>query len=74
MLFQGVDGLLGAHGDDGLEAFVVECNADYVADALASFGMHDRLMRQYRNSDRKYLLHIVKAVQAEFAARAAGRE
>lgn len=62
----------GAHGDEGLEVFVTACDADYIADGLASLGLHDRLMRQYRGSDRNYLLRIVRALQAEFAARAAG--
>lgn len=64
----------GAHGDDGLESFVMDCNDTYVVDNLRWGTDRDKLLKQYRNHDRDYLVEIVKAIKSEFAARAAGGE
>ncbi len=51
----------GAMGDRTVEQFVAACGEGYVADNLEN-DQH-RMLKQYRGTDRNYLLRIVRAVQ-----------
>lgn len=56
----------GSHGDQPVESFVTQCNAEYVADNLA-WGWNGLLLKRREKTELEYLLRIVKAIQAEFS-------
>ena len=57
----------GSHGERGVEAFVIGCNAEYLADNL-TWGNNGRLTKKYEKHGLTYLRRIAKAIQAEFLA------
>lgn len=61
----------GSHDSDGLESFVASVSADYVADSLI-WGLNGTIAPRVMNFERKYLLQIVGAIQAEFSKQAGG--
>lgn len=52
----------GSHGDNPVEQFVCQCNADYVADNLA-WGWNGLLNKRIEKAEYAYLLRIVQAIQ-----------
>jgi len=57
----------GAHGERGVENFVITCSAEYVADNL-TWGNNGLFTKAMEKRQATYLRRIVQAIQSEFRA------
>ena len=66
-------GYWGSHGDEGLEAFLLSCDDDYISNGL-EWGTNGLRLKRTEKNQSEYLRRIVRAIQSHFADQKGGTQ